>query len=193
MNIKYILKKLLIPIVLLILSAAAVIGRFESWFCYGFLKSYLIFALFVIGVGIVIHFAGEAFPRKFVFSKGFFSCAPWEKGGRVYDDVFRVSAWKDLLIDASKMFSGTKSKSLSGKTGKEEIYSAVQEMCAGELCHWILVVLSFALLFLISRPWKWLFWAIYLIANLADIVIQRYNRPRLVKIYDRLLNREEKS
>lgn len=190
MNIPYMIKKIGVLILLLIISLITVIGGYHSWFIYNFAEAYVVFALYTIVTGIGMHFVGERLPRKFKTERGVFSCAVWEDNGNIYEKHFHVTRWKDSLIDAAKMFKGMKSKGSNGQLNYEKFSSMVQEMCVSEVCHWTLIFLGFSLLILIENQWKWVFFAIYTLYNLSDIIIQRYNRPRVVRIMNRLMKRE---
>lgn len=186
MNIGYICKKLGIPILALIVSCFAVAAGYRSPLA----EAYLIFAAYTVIAGILIHFIGEAMPRSFRTEKGIFSVFGWENEGRIYEKMFHVTAWKDSMTDASKMFRGVKSKNTGRRPDRNALSSMIQEMCVSEACHWILTVLGVSLIWLIRSSWKWLFFTGYTLFNLADIIIQRYNRPRLVKMYVKLAARE---
>lgn len=189
---KYVLKKLWALILLLCLSAVAVLGGFSGWPLYGLLESYFYFALFVIAAGIVVHFICEALPRKFAVDKGLFACHPFEDGGKIYDRIFKVGSWKDKVMDASKVFTATtKGKSAAGLRDPKAVGGIIQETCVAEISHLILIAASPIILIICKNVWKWLLFPIYVLFNLADIVIQRFNRPRFVKLYERMLRRNE--
>jgi len=179
----YAIKRLWPFIVILIVSMIAVLGGHADWPAFGFLDAYFIFAIFVLTVGFLSNVVGARLPRGFEFRKGFFACHDWEDSGKLYDRRFKVSRWKDDSFDASKVFSNTASKSTGFARDPKVFAAAIQETCVAELIHWALVIAGFALLFVIRSTWRWLFWALYTLSNLADIVIQRFNRPRLVKIH----------
>lgn len=190
-TIKYLLSKLWLLILLLILSAAAVAGGHTEWPLYGFLVSYFRFALFVLAVGLIAHFAGDALPRSFNTEKGWFSCHPFEEDGRIYERLFRVSKWKDRMTDAAHIFASTGEKRSGGFGNAEAVRGFIQETCAAEATHLMLIAVSPVILFICPNGWRRFFFIAYFIANLMDIIIQRYNRPRLAKVYQRLLKRNE--
>ena len=63
-------------------------------------------------------------------------------------------------------------------------------MAKSEVDHWINEVISLTTI-LFAIPWNFLFWAFLISAIVAMvfdsqfIIIQRYNRPRIVKILER--------
>ncbi len=110
----------------------------------------------------------------------------FEKEGRIYDRVFRVSRWKRLLPDGGMVCRkhGFKKKHLVNFTEKT-LNRFLVESARGELTHW-LAILPFWIFGFIAPPqviWYMLIYA--LLVNLPCIIAQRYNRPRV----QRLLNR----
>ena len=71
----------------------------------------------------------------------------------------------------------------------QTLFSVVQETCVAELTHWVLMAICPASLVFAPCEWTPLFILLYDIGNLPFIVIQRYNRPRMMKI---LRMREER-
>ena len=191
---KYIIKKLWFLILLLIASIVVVACGLTRLFCYTFLQQYMIFAIYVIAVGILAHFFGEALPRKFNFREAPFAPFPFEDGGKFYQKKLKINSWKDNMMDMSKAQLGgslsVESKAIGGETNAENISRAIQESCVAETTHFAITVLSISLFFLLKSPYSVIFFILYFIMNLIDIIIQRYNRPRLVRLLDRLEKRK---
>ena len=58
----------------------------------------------------------------------------------------------------------------------------VKETCRGELAHWIVILLS-PLFFLWNPRYAGIIMIVYaLAANMPCIIVQRYNRPQLLRI-----------
>lgn len=105
----------------------------------------------------------------------------WECKGRVYEQVLRIKAWKDKLPDGARWFAGGVGKArLPGRSPKA-LDRFARETWRGELVHW-LAILSLPA-FCVWNPW----WAMgvnaaYAVsANLPCILVQRYNRARLMR------------
>ena len=62
----------------------------------------------------------------------------------------------------------------------------VQEMCNAELVHWALALLSPVFALLIDGWYGVVIAIAYALFNLSDVMIQRYNRPRIMMILERL-------
>ena len=126
------------------------------------------------------HFMPLAFPfRPFTF----------EKGGKIYD-CLRIKQWAKLLPDISKTFSGyMPKKKLS--TDIADIETFIQETCVAELIHGFLCCTGLLCIPLWPTGGIWVYIIYLILGNLPYIIIQRYNRPRLLRLLSRLKIREE--
>ena len=102
--------------------------------------------------------------------------------------LLRVKKWKDKALTYNPELFSLKERSL------DEIASA---MTKAEVDHWLNEGILLASL-LFSLLWRqfWLFFASAVFAMLFDgqfIVIQRYNRPRLLRILDEETLRNNKA
>jgi glycosyl-4,4'-diaponeurosporenoate acyltransferase len=106
----------------------------------------------------------------------------YEKGGRFYERLFAIKRWKDQLPDAARWFSGGFAKATLSSKEPEYLARFIRETRRGELCHWLAI--GCTPVFLLWNPW-WgeLIIVVYaLAANLPCLLVQRYNRIRLVRI-----------
>jgi glycosyl-4,4'-diaponeurosporenoate acyltransferase len=123
-----------------------------------------------------------------LFDTGFWLCKQrkWEKDGKTYVRIFRLKKWKKRLPDGAALFKkGFKKKHLKGL---DNVYldNFTRETCRAELTHWIMFL--FSAVFFIWNPWYvGIVMIIYAtLVNLPCIIIQRYNRIRLKRVYSRL-------
>ena len=139
-------------------------------------------ALYLAVLGVAAHPLGQALPRKwFCAEKAPWRSAPWEKGGRIYLKL-GIRKWKDHLPDMSRLMPDMVKKKLAAA----DPMSLVQETCVAECVHCWLVVLSVGMLFLWKSVWSWALWLVYnLLGNVSFILIQRYNRPRLLRLAEK--------
>ena len=128
------------------------------------------FALFCVIVGIVLMIVGMAIPRR--FRPDAFPFRPWRFETPEFFKRLRVSRWKGYM-----------------PVSYTHLARLVQETCVAELTHWVLMAICPASLVFAPCEWTPLFILLYDIGNLPFIVIQRYNRPRMMKI---LRMREER-
>ena len=113
----------------------------------------------------------------------FFRTHKWENGGKIYQDIFRVRAWKEYIPVAGTF--DKKSIGRNGHPGPEYLTKYILESLRAELCHGYAFI--FALMIcLISGPSadiKIIIWSVLL--NAPCIIIQRFNRPRFERVVKR--------
>ena len=144
--------------------------------------AYLLFS------GIAGFIIGLFLPRRWFHSERFPYCAgKWERNGKLYDKI-RIKRWKNKIPDLSRICPFMTPKKLASVTD-ENIKSLIQESCVAELIHALLIPLGLGCIAI----WEsggiavFLLWAL---GNLPFILIQRYNRPGLRRLYLKLKARE---
>ena len=105
----------------------------------------------------------------------------WEV--RLYKKVLKVHRWKHLLPDGAATYkSGFRKKSLESCDG-DYLKTFITETGRAEIMHW-LAILPFWIFGLWSPGFViWIMLLYALIVNLPCILTQRFNRPRLLRIY----------
>ncbi len=155
--------------------------------------NFLYAVIYIAVLGIASHFAGQALPRAHFSAERFpYRAAAWENGGRVYEKL-GIKRWKDFLPDMSRIMPDMLKKKIT-KSSRTEGYGAlIAETCVAECVHWWLIVLSAGIFLFWHGAWALLFWLVYnIFGNVPFIIIQRYNRPRLVLLEQRRLRRATK-
>lgn len=154
--------------------------------------SLLYAALYVAALGILSHFVGQALPRAHFDPQRFpYRSADWENGGKVYEKL-GIKHWKDRLPDMSKIMPDMVKKKMSA-VKSQGMDVLIAETCVAECVHWALMLLSLGIFFFWRGAWAVVFWLVYnLLGNLPFIIIQRYNRPRLVMLEQRRKRRAAK-
>ncbi len=154
--------------------------------------SLLYAALYVAALGVLSHFAGQALPRAHFDPQRFpYRSADWENGGKVYEKL-GIKHWKDRLPDMSKIMPDMVKKKMSA-VKSQGMDVLIAETCVAECVHWALMLLSLGIFFFWRGAWAVVFWLVYnLLGNLPFIIIQRYNRPRLVMLEQRRKRRAAK-
>lgn len=190
-NIKYILTHLGVLIALLIVSMIAFFGKHTAWALYDFLFQYLKFSIIVLGLGAISGPAGQAIPaERFHYDKKPFTPYVWEDNGAFYQKKIRISRWKDLSFSLSDAFPRMMQKHVGEDMTEEHLERFVRETCRAEVVHCCLLVVGNLLMILWLSSWyKMGGCVLYSISNLASVLIQRYNRPRLVKLLARVRRR----
>ena len=124
-------------------------------------------------IGILAHILGEKLPRT-RFDPEKFPYAPY--------------AW-----DKSKFaFAQNKTvrKSVGGDVSGAHFELLARETCVAEAVHWALLVISPVLLITMTGWLSIVATVLYGLSNIPFIMIQRYNRPRLVRLYKRMNARQ---
>jgi len=148
--------------------------------------NYLVLLLGIVTFTIVYHFwvrlimgnVSKLFKKHINYKQAFFKERKFEKG--LYK-FLRVKDWKGKALTYNPESFSLKEHSL------EEIANT---MTKSEVDHWINEIISFISI-LFSFIWPELFWAFLISAIVAMvfdsqfIIIQRYNRPRVMKILEK--------
>ncbi len=150
--------------------------------------------IYIAVLGVLSHFVGQALPRKcFDAEKPPYKAAKWEKGGKVYERL-GIKHWKDIVPDMSRIMPDMVKKKLTSENKERGMDTLIAETCVAECVHWGLIVLSFGILFWWRGLWAAVFLLVYnIFGNLPFIIIQRYNRPRLVMLEQRRKRRAVKA
>lgn len=154
----------------------------------------LLYAVIYIAVlGILSHFVGQALPRARFSAESFpYRTADWENGGRVYEKL-GIKHWKDALPDMSRIMPDMVKKKLTGQNREQGMDVLIAETCVAECVHYWLIVLSLGIFLFWRGVWALVFWLVYnILGNVPFILIQRYNRPRLVLLEQRRRRRTAK-
>ncbi len=125
-------------------------------------------------------------PKKiFDYNNFFFKSRRWEKSGQFYEKVFKVKKWKEFLPDGSACFKNEYKKKHMSNFSEENIQKFLYESCKAEWVH-LLAIPPFLIFTIFCEFYFVLCMAAYaLIVNLPCVLVQRYNRPRLIKILDK--------
>ena len=150
-------------------------------------------AMYCAVAGTVGFFLGRLiskYPMK--PDKGLFRCYEFEKNGALYEKL-NIHKWQSKVPDMSRILPFLMPpKNLSGNYG-ERLPIMIRETCVAEITHITVSILGLPCL----RIWPGMggvtVTAIFiLLLNVPYILIQRYNRPRLIRLYRKLKARDEK-
>ena len=115
----------------------------------------------------------------------------FEMDGKFYESI-KIKTWENQVPDVSRWAPEiVPVKRVTGRMTAEMCAGMINETCVAEITHAALCVLGLALL------WIWPGWggaAVFLVdvllGNVPFILIQRYQRQRLLHVQARLLRRE---
>jgi glycosyl-4,4'-diaponeurosporenoate acyltransferase len=104
-----------------------------------------------------------------------------ERDGRIYERV-RIRRWKDRLPELGDAFPGGVSKRVLRSGASADLRRLVAETRRAELVHWAIpaIVPVFALWNPAALMAAMVAYAV--VANLPCLVVQRYNRGRLLRV-----------
>lgn len=143
-------------------------------------------ACYIAAIGVVSFIIGRLMPASWFNEEAFpFTCCDWEKSGTVYN-ALEIRKWQNRLPDMSKIFPQLMQEKKISHNFQDELPIMIKETCIAEFIH---VLLCLAGLYCI---WLWPGFGgltaavINTLANIPFILIQRYNRPRLIGLQTKL-------
>lgn len=152
-----------------------------------------IIVLFAV-LWVVLHLAASAISHRIdekylTINNLVFKTRTWEENGRVYDRLLKVKKWKKFLPEIYLFRHGALKEVLYKKepsAGRNELLEQyLLESCRAELSHW-LTIFPFWIFGFFAPPVIVFYMLLYaLAANLPCIIVQRFNRPRIVKLLSR--------
>ncbi len=155
-----------------------------------FIGQFFKFALIVAFIGAAAHYIGQVLPRKnFDFLAAPYTPFKWEQNGQFYTR-FKIQFWKDKVPDMSQYVKSMFRKKISVFRDFDYIKELILETCVAEFVHWMLVLISPVFLVLMEGVAGRIGAVVYALGNLPFVMIQRYNRPRLVSLMSRQKRQE---
>lgn len=145
-----------------------------------FWKCFFYFAL----TGVLAFFVGRLIPKDWLHADGFlFRCRSFEQEGKLYEKL-NIKQWQNRLPDMSRILPFLMPpKKLSGDY-KQRLPLMIEETCVAELIHILVCITGLYSLQLWPGMGGITVYLLYVVFfNLPYILIQRYNRPRLMKLY----------
>ncbi|MEM9016791.1 MAG: hypothetical protein AAGC68_07235 [Verrucomicrobiota bacterium] len=113
-------------------------------------------------------------PDSFLFRE-----RSWERGGHIYQRLFKIRKWKSRLPDAAPWFDGFAKGKLSDKD-PTYLRAFITETCRGEAAHYAQIPALW--LTLIWNPWPVaaiVMFVYAIVSNLPCLLLQRFTRARM--------------
>lgn len=148
-------------------------------------------AVYLAITGVMSFVVGRLLPKGWFIPDRFpYRPFGFEKNGKIYEKL-GIHKWQNKVPDMSKIFSRIMpAKNLSGNY-RERLPVMLQETCIAGLVHFLLCLTGLYCVVLWPGAGGVIISAINIMFfNLPFVIIQRYNRPRLMRIY-RKLNKAE--
>ena len=146
---------------------------------------------FLIITGVIAFFAGRLLPKKWFRADLFpYRSYKFEQDGRIYDKL-HIRKWQNKEPSMSKILPYMMpAKNLSGDY-KKRLPRMLQETCVAELIHTLNCFVGLYCLKLYPGVGGVIILILYItLFNLPFIIIQRYNRPRLMRLAKRVYQNE---
>ncbi|SDN97273.1 hypothetical protein [Halobacillus aidingensis] len=136
-----------------------------------------------LGVSGFVSVAPEALVNAFA---GIYRVRRWETQAKVYERL-GVKKWKDRLPEARKWFRRGKTAAHLRNPSQWDRFE--KQTNRSELSHWV-QMLAAPFFFLFNPPWAgWIMVVYAILFNLPFIIVQRYNRVRMMRVKNRVFMR----
>ncbi len=120
-----------------------------------------------------------------------FACRVWERDGRIWRKL-GVHRWKDKMPDMSRILPDMFPKRLTEMRNADMVRRLIKETMVAEFIHNCLSILFFIGIWLLHgcTTEGVCLGAFAVVCNLPYVIIQRYNRPMLMRYLRRLEKRQ---
>jgi glycosyl-4,4'-diaponeurosporenoate acyltransferase len=145
--------------------------------------------LYIAALGVLSHVVGQLLPRSWFEAQRFpYRVHAWEK--KTYE-ALGIRKWKTKVPDMSRLLGDMLKKEVAPDDSAAGVDALVKETCVSECVHWLLIAATVPILLCWKKWVAVVFYAVYnLLGNLPYILIQRYNRPRLMALAARKHRKE---
>ena len=144
-------------------------------------------ACYLAGLGVLSFVLGRLVPKTWFDHTRFpYRAFAFERDGRLYE-ALGVARWQSRVPDMSRIFPKLMPpKRLTARPDAQTLLVMIRETCAAEATHALLMLAGLGVLAIWPGVCGALLYLVYAVfGNLIFIIIQRYNRPRLVRLYER--------
>ena len=148
--------------------------------------------IYMAALGVLSFVIGRLLPKSWFHADRFpYKTAAYEP--KIYQ-ALRVKSWQGKVPDMSRIFKRIMPEKKMTAETIADVPRMLEETCVAELTHFLLSLLGLAMLWLWPGAGGIIVTVIYiLLGNLPFIIIQRYNRPRLQRLYAMQQRKRERS
>ena len=130
-------------------------------------------------IGYFVSKLGDGFLEKdYLFTKLF----NFEKDGSWFRKYLKIDKWKDKVPELGGFFGGGFQKRSVGLGQSAQLEIFIKETRRAELAHWFMTA-GWLITIIFNPLWAIVFNIVFAhIVNFPCLLIQRYNRARLIKV-----------
>ena len=160
---------------------------------YAHVSESRVFAIIIISLLVLVIidavcalFVRYCLPKK-VFNP-FLNCYNVGKNERRFYEKIRIRKWKDRIPEAGQLFANFSKTEVADMTNNDYVHKFMSETIYAEIMHWLSVIFSFLIIFIDLRLALTVGLPLVIgnmILNLMPVLVQRYNRPKLMVLYQR--------
>ena len=120
------------------------------------------------------------------------------KKERKFYERIGIRKWKDRIPEAGQLFANFAKTEIADMNNNEYVYKFMSETIYAELMHWLSMIFSFLIIFIDLSISLYVALPLVIgnmILNLMPVLVQRYNRPKLMVLYqrnERMKNKQNK-
>ena len=183
---------LYIAIIFICSIISAILGIFVGVPLHGVTES-RVFGLIIISLLVLVVidavcalFVRYCLPKK-VFNP-FLKCYNVGKKERKFYERIGIRTWKDRIPEAGQLFANFSKTEVADMSNNEYVKKFMEETIYAEIMHWLSMIFSFLIIFLDLRLALTVGLPLVvgnMILNLMPVLVQRYNRPKLMVLYQR--------
>lgn len=147
---------------------------------------FLYCVIYAAVIGLASFLLGRLVPGAWFHEDRFpYKAWAWEQGGSWYT-CLGIRKWQAKVPDMSRILPGTMQAKKVTSNFPRELPGMITETCIAEWIHVLLCILILPCL------WIWQGWGgiafvvVYILTNIPFVMIQRYNRPRLIRLRDKM-------
>ncbi len=148
-----------------------------------FLKCFI----YLARIGLFSFIFGRCLPKQ-IFNENLFPYKSfhWEQEGSIYKKL-KIKKWQNMLPDMSKIVPKIIPQKKIDSNFKDNLPLMVSETCIAEFIHVILCVVGLNCISIWEGIGGILMAILNFFVNGLYVIIQRYNRPRLLKLKNKLI------
>ena len=148
--------------------------------------------LFLASISIIGFISGRMLASfRFNASAFPFRLFEFERSGKLYDNL-HIKKWQNRLPDMSRIFVRLMPAKYLSECTDSKLSAMINETCIAELTHIILALAGFLCIVICRGAFSVICSVLYFIGNIPFIIIQRYNRPRLIRLQQKAMQGREK-